>query len=69
MISEILRFMSYRTNIPGVANFEQDKVKISASFMFNSSTSTIMDRLHHSELEDIYIEEPSLEEIFFHYYE
>jgi len=69
MISEISRFMSCRTNIPGVANSEQDKAKISASFMFNGSTSTIMDRLHHLELEDIYIEEPSLEEIFFHYYE
>lgn len=56
-------------SIPGVANFEQDKAGISASFMFNGSTSTIMDRLHHLELEDIYIEEPSLEEIFLHYYE
>lgn len=30
---------------------------------------TIMEKLHQLELEDILIEEPSLEEIFLHYYE
>lgn len=53
--------------IQGVANLEQTDT--SASFMFNGSTMTIMNRLHHLELEDILIEEPSLEEIFLHYYE
>lgn len=56
-------------SIPGTANFEQPAGKHSASFMFNGSTMTIMNRLHQLELEDILIEEPSLEEIFLHYYE
>lgn len=54
-------------SIPGVANLEQ--AGTSASFMFSGNTMTIMDRLHQLELEDIFIEEPSLEEIFLHYYE
>lgn len=54
-------------SIPGVANLEQ--ADASASFMFSGNTMTIMDRLHQLELEDIFIEEPSLEEIFLHYYE
>lgn len=53
--------------IPGVANLRQDTR--SASFMFNGNIMTIMDKLHQLNLEDILIEEPSLEEIFLHYYE
>lgn len=56
-------------SIPGVANLEHNIGDNSASFMFNGNTMTIMDRLHQLELEDIFIEEPSLEEIFLHYYE
>lgn len=52
--------------IPGVANVRQESS--SASLMFNGSVSSIMDSLHRLELEDILIEEPSLEEIFLHYY-
>lgn len=55
--------------ISGVADFWQDNAGTSASFMFNGNTMTIMDKLHRLELEDIFIEEPSLEEIFLHYYE
>lgn len=54
-------------SLPGVANLKQ--ADASASFMFSGNTMTIMDRLHRLELEDIFIEEPSLEEIFLHYYE
>lgn len=53
----------------GAANVRQNKTKTSASFLFNGNTMTIMNRLHQLELEDILIEEPSLEEIFLHYYE
>lgn len=53
----------------GAANVKQNKTKTSASFLFNGNTMTIMNRLHQLELEDILIEEPSLEEIFLHYYE
>lgn len=52
---------------PGVANLRQDKN--SASFMFSGSAGTIINMLHQLDLEDILIEEPSLEEIFLHYYE
>lgn len=55
-------------SIPGTANFEQGKDKITASFMFNGNIMTIMDKLRQLELEDILIEEPSLEEVFLHYY-
>ncbi len=54
-------------SIPGVANLERAGTVI--SFMFSGNVKTIMDRLHQLELEDIFIEEPSLEEIFLHYYE
>ena len=56
-------------SIPGVANLERGQDKNSVSFMFNGSAMTIMDKLHQLQLEDILIEEPSLEEIFLHYYE
>lgn len=55
--------------MPGVANLEQNRAGTSASFMFSGHPRTIMDRLYQLELEDILIEEPSLEEIFLHYYE
>jgi len=54
--------------IPGTANFAQNAEGNSASFLFSGSVGTIMDRLHRLELEDIFIEEPPLEEIFLHYY-
>ncbi len=53
--------------IPGVANLKQDAHSV--SFLFKGTATTIVDRLHQLELEDILIEEPSLEEIFLHYYE
>lgn len=56
-------------SIPGVANLKQGQECTSASFMFSGNTMTIMDKLHQLKLEDIFIEEPSLEEIFLHYYE
>jgi len=56
-------------SMAGVANLEQNGAGTSASFMFSGHTGAIMNRLHQLELEDILIEEPSLEEIFLHYYE
>lgn len=56
-------------SLPGVANLDQDKTRTALSFLFNGNTTTIMDKLHQLELEDVLIEEPSLEEIFLHYYE
>lgn len=54
-------------SIAGVANLKQDT--LFASLMFKGSIATLMDKLHQLALEDILIEEPSLEEIFLHYYE
>ena len=56
-------------SVPGTANLEWDKSKTSVSFMFSGPVMMIMNQLHRLELEDILIEEPSLEEIFLHYYE
>ena len=56
-------------SISGTANLEWDKSKTSVSFMFSGTVMTIMNQLHRLELEDILIEEPSLEEVFLHYYE
>lgn len=53
--------------VPGVADLKQEHR--SASFLFNGNAMTMMNRLCQLELEDILIEEPSLEEIFLHYYE
>ena len=53
--------------LPGVADLKQEHR--SASFIFNGNAMTIMNKLCQLELEDILIEEPSLEEIFLHYYE
>lgn len=54
-------------DIPGIANLEQNQNSI--SFIFNGNVMTIMEKLHKLPLVDILIEEPSLEEIFLHYYE
>ena len=56
-------------SVPGTANLEWDKSKTSVSFMFCGPVMMIMNQLHRLELEDILIEEPSLEEVFLHYYE
>ena len=56
-------------SIPGVANLKQGQECTSASFMFSGTVMMIMKQLYQLELEDILIEEPSLEEIFLHYYE
>lgn len=52
--------------IPGTADVRQEGR--AASLMFSGSVASMMKRLHRLELEDILIEEPSLEEIFLHYY-
>ena len=37
--------------------------------MYNGNITAVMDRLHMLPLEDVLLEEPTLEEIFMHYYE
>lgn len=42
--------------------------KTSVSFMYNGNITAIIDKLHLLHLDDVLLEEPSLEEIFMHYY-
>lgn len=51
----------------GITNYEQNKTQI--SFMFKGDVNELLDRIRAKRLVDIFIEEPSLEEIFMHYYE
>jgi ABC-2 type transport system ATP-binding protein len=37
--------------------------------MYNGNITTIIDNIHLLSLDDVLLEEPSLEEIFMHYYE
>ena len=53
--------------MPGVTNLEQRNGKI--SFFFKGNINSIMQKLSAIELLDVSIEEPTLEEIFMHYYE
>lgn len=55
--------------LPGVADYAEDRTGLSASFMFSGSVTAILNRLCQLEPEDVFVEEPSLEEIFRHYYE
>lgn len=56
-------------NIPGVANYTENAGKTEISFVYNGNITLIMDKIHMLSLEDVLMEEPSLEEIFLHYYE
>ena len=55
--------------LPGIANFSETPDKTSVSFMYNGNITAIIDKLHLLHLDDVLLEEPSLEEIFMHYYE
>ena len=56
-------------NLCGIANYSESKDKTCADFMYNGDITTVMDKLHALPLTDVFLEEPSLEEIFLHYYE
>lgn len=51
----------------GISEFKQEKKDI--SFMYNGNVNQLINNLSNLEIEDIFIEEPSLEEIFMHYYQ
>jgi ABC-2 type transport system ATP-binding protein len=53
--------------LPGVANFE--KTDHSTQFFYKGDINIIIKKLSEIDLMDIVIEEPTLEEIFMHYYE
>ncbi len=54
-------------NIPGVTNLEHgDGV---ARFFFKGDINAVMRKIGETTVSDVTIEEPTLEEIFMHYYE
>ncbi len=55
-------------NMAGVKYLEIDKNK-NAKFLFSGDINFLMDKLNNLNITDITIEEPSLEEVFMHYYE
>lgn len=63
----ILRGTNDIPSIPGVIllNSEEDRV----SFMYKGSVKALLTTLSNLDIEDVIIEEPSLEETFLHYYE
>ena len=56
-------------NLAGIANYSENAEHTSATFMYNGNVTDIMDKLHALPLKDVFLEEPTLEEIFLHYYE
>lgn len=54
-------------SLDGVTEFEQREEEI--SFMYEGNVSQLIDSLSKLDILDIFIEEPSLEEIFMHYYQ
>lgn len=54
-------------NLDGLNNLEIEGNKV--SFLFKGNINLIMKRISAMEIRNIWIEEPSLEEIFMHYYE
>ena len=55
-------------DLSGIANYAETADKTSVSFMYNGNITAIIDKLHLLRLDDVLLEEPSLEEIFMHYY-
>ena len=55
-------------DLSGMANYAETADKTSVSFMYNGNITAIIDKLHLLHLDDVLLEEPSLEEIFMHYY-
>ena len=55
-------------DLSGIANYAETADKTSISFVYNGNITAIIDKLHLLHLDDVLLEEPSLEEIFMHYY-
>lgn len=55
-------------DLSGITNYAETADKTSVSFMYNGNITAIIDKLHLLHLDDVLLEEPSLEEIFMHYY-
>jgi len=53
--------------LPGISNLQNENGSV--QFFFRGDINTILRKLASTDVKDISIEEPSLEEIFMHYYE
>lgn len=53
--------------LEGISEFKQEEESV--NFMYNGNIDRLIESFSNLELIDIFIEEPSLEEIFMHYYE
>ena len=58
---------SGKFNVQGVTNLEESDSKV--TFFFKGDVNKIIEKLSKLNLTDVLIEEPTLEEIFIHYYE
>ena len=56
-------------DLPGIANYTETADQTSVSFLYNGNITAVIDKIHLLSLDDVLLEEPSLEEIFMHYYE
>ncbi len=55
-------------HLPGVADYKENAARTEISFLYNGNITTILDKLRQLPLEDVFLEEPDLEDIFLHYY-
>jgi ABC-2 type transport system ATP-binding protein len=53
--------------LEGISEFKQQEEEI--SFMYKGNVNSLINSFSNLDIVDIFIEEPSLEEIFMHYYE
>lgn len=63
----ILKGISVIPELPGITTIYSESGKI--SFMYRGKMKPLLSTLNNLDLDDVIIEEPSLEEIFMHYYE
>jgi len=54
-------------DLPGVTNLQMDNSTV--HFFFKGDINAVLQRMHGVQVTDVTIEEPTLEEIFMHYYE
>jgi len=54
-------------NMPGVTTLQMENS--TANFFFKGDINTVLQKISSNQVTDVTIEEPTLEEIFMHYYE
>lgn len=55
--------------IAGVTGYQENDERKSVSFFYNGKIPALIEKINELQPEDVFLEEPSLEEIFLHYYE